>query len=79
MNTKTAEAERLAAAKDDVNRAVETILLRGGDPAIQTIEVLQAYLGRGWYPLADPHCTEHPSIKKPCPLCPRTPEDSEDA
>lgn len=76
---KTAEVERVAKAKEEITRATETILLRGGDPAILSIEILQAYLGRDWYPLANIYCPIHESIKKPCPLCPRTPEDDEDA
>lgn len=73
---KPAEAERRR-ADDDVQRAVEAILTREHCriAGALKLEIHQAYTGRGWIPLPDIHCPEHPSIKKPCPLCPRTPED----
>lgn len=68
---------KLRRAENEVRDAITGILTRSGCRIAEALatEIHQAYTGRGWIPLPDIHCPEHPSIKKPCPLCPRTPED----
>lgn len=43
----TREQHRAAAAtRHDLDRAIEAILRRGGDPAVQKLEIWAAYTGR---------------------------------
>lgn len=61
-------------AEHDVRRAVESILTRSGCRIAEALgaEIHQAYTGRfDLRPLADTgYCPNHPSIRKPCGLCP---------
>lgn len=77
---KTADVEKRR-AEDDVRYAVVGILTRERCRIADALalEIHQAYTGRGWHHPVNAYCPTHPSIMKPCPLCPRTPEESDDA
>lgn len=70
---KPAELERRR-ADDDVQRAVRSMLTREHCRIADalTLEIHQAYTGRGWIPgrLGPEYCPNHPSTRNPCGLCP---------
>lgn len=70
----TKEDLRIAAATREVRAAVENILRRNGYAGpveVLSAEIHAAYDGRHWKPAPDTagYCPNHPSIRKPCPLC----------